>query len=93
MNPVVVWMKWPHGLIGTSTIRRCGLAGAGVAPLKEVCHWRWVLRSPMLKLHLVWLIHFLLSVDPDVVLEANSPTSCLPIFYYVSRHDDNGLNF
>jgi hypothetical protein len=38
-----------HRLIGSGTIRRCGLVGVGVALLKKVCHWRWALKFNMLK--------------------------------------------
>ena len=41
----------PHKLIGSGTIRRCGLGGGGVVLLEEVCHFRGqALRSLWLKL-------------------------------------------
>jgi hypothetical protein len=45
----VWWFEqvWPHRfmclnvwLLGSGTIRRCGLVGVGVALLEEVCHCR-----------------------------------------------------
>jgi hypothetical protein len=59
--------------IESSTIRRCGLVG------ESVLLWRQVLRSPMLKPHLVWhTVSLLMTWDQDVELSAHSPASCLP---------------
>lgn len=35
---------------------------------------------------------FLLPVDPDIELSANSPTPHLPEYHHSPRHNDNGLN-
>ena len=67
-------------LIGTGsggTIRRCGLVGAGVVLLEEVCAWERALRAQKLKSGLVCLMYFLLPMDPDVELSAPLQHVCL----------------
>jgi hypothetical protein len=39
----------PHRLIGSGTIRRCGLVGVGVALLEDCVTEGWALRPQMLK--------------------------------------------
>ena len=66
-------------------IRGCGLVGAGVALLEEVCPWVWALRFQELKPGPVTLFRCLpiqlLLLQRLVYLHAN-----------MSQHDDNGLN-
>ena len=79
---------WP---IGSGTIRKCCLAGVGVALLEKVSLWRQALRSQVLSLGLMW--HSLpLPADQDVELLAPSPVPCLPTCHHASHHDDNDLN-
>jgi hypothetical protein len=78
----------------SGTIRSCGLTGAGVALLEEVCQCGWALRSQMFKTGLSKSrdCGSQLSKDPDVQLSDPSPSPCLPASYNASHHDDNGLN-
>jgi hypothetical protein len=74
----------PYELIGSDTIRRCGIVrgsmllgvGFGVSNAQA--------RSSVTL--------FLLPANPDVELSATSPASCLPACHHASCYDDNGLN-
>jgi len=59
--------------------------------VKEVCHWKWVLRFQKLKAGLVVHFLFLLPVNPDIELSATFSAPGLPACCHASHHDDNGL--
>jgi hypothetical protein len=61
--------------IGSSTIKKCGLFGVGVALFEDKVITRgWALRSQTFK-----TVHFLLPVDMNVEFPAPSSAPCLPV--------------
>jgi hypothetical protein len=79
-----------HMFIESESIRRCGLAGVGVALLEEVCPSRWALKFQVLKPGPACFPSFCQS-DSDAELLATSAASCLPSCGHAPCHDDNGL--
>ena len=70
-----------------------GFVGVGVALLEEVCHGGgWVLRSHMVRSHLVCFSFPSAVCGSGCRLSVLSPAPCLLAYCHVSHHDDNGLN-
>ena len=78
-------------LIGSVTIRRCGLVGLGVVLLEEVCHCGGRLCSLIYAKVCLMTVSYLLPSDQDVELSAPR-APYLSACYYASCHEDNELN-
>ena len=75
-------------LVGSGTIRRCGLVGVGVPLLEEICHCGGRLQGLI-------FVQAMLSVKQSLLvpagLSALSPAPCLPAYHMFSCSDDNEL--
>jgi len=83
-----VW-AWP---LGSGSIRRCGLIGADVILLEEVCHYGAGFEASYAQATPSVTYSLLLLAYHDVELSAPSLASCLLAFCHVSCCDDNGQN-
>ena len=85
----------------SSTIRKCGLVGIGVALWEEVYHSIGSLALLVLKIHPEWQTPsclllteaslLLLPLDKGIGLSA-MPATWLPADSHAFSHDDNGLD-
>lgn len=81
--------------IGSGTIRRCSLAGIGMALLEEVWHCGGGIWGHIYSQVMPSVVHrlLLLPVDQDVELFVPSPAPCLSACCHVFHHDNNELKF